>query len=80
MIPVAVLVIGLYLWTPKTGKGVAIYAALVLAMLIAYFALRGESQNPLRHDECNGDVSPNEACSNFQSAVLEISNTWMRRW
>jgi hypothetical protein len=41
MIPVAVLVIALYLWTPKTGKGVAIYGAIVLAMLIVYFALRG---------------------------------------
>jgi hypothetical protein len=41
MIPVAALVIALYLWTPKTGKGVAIYGGIVLAMLIVYFALRG---------------------------------------
>jgi hypothetical protein len=41
MIPVAVLEIALYLWTPKTGKGVAIYGAIVLAMLVVYFALRG---------------------------------------
>lgn len=41
IIPVAILVIALYLWTPKTGKGIAIYGAIVLAMLIVYFALRG---------------------------------------
>jgi hypothetical protein len=41
MMPVAALVIALYLWTPKTGKGVAIYGGIVLAMLIVYFALRG---------------------------------------
>jgi hypothetical protein len=41
MIPVAVLVVALHLWTPKTGKGVAIYSAIVLAMPIVYFALRG---------------------------------------
>ena len=41
MIPVGALVIALYLWTPKTGKGIAIYGAIVLAMLIIYFALRG---------------------------------------
>jgi hypothetical protein len=41
MVPVGALVIALYLWTPKTGKGVAIYGAIVLAILIVYFALRG---------------------------------------
>jgi hypothetical protein len=40
IIPVGAVVFALYLWTPKTGKGVAIYAAIVLAMLIVYFALR----------------------------------------
>jgi len=41
IIPVAVLVIALYLWTPKTGKEGTIYGVLVLAMLIVYFASRG---------------------------------------
>ena len=41
MIPVGALVIALYLWIPKTGKGVAIYGAVVLAVLILMLALRG---------------------------------------
>jgi hypothetical protein len=41
IIPIAGIVFALYLWTPKTGKGVAIYAAICLAMLVIYFALRG---------------------------------------
>ena len=41
MIPVGALVISLYLWTPKTGKGVAIYGTIVLAVLLLWLALRG---------------------------------------
>ena len=41
IIPIAAVVFALYLWTPKTGKGVAIYAAICLAMLILYFVLGG---------------------------------------
>jgi hypothetical protein len=40
IIPLGALVIALYLWTPKTAKGVAIYVAVVLAGLILWLALR----------------------------------------
>jgi hypothetical protein len=41
MIPVAALVIGLHLLTPKAGKGIAIYGAIALALLIVYLVFRG---------------------------------------